>query len=361
MNPFDLLKDLSPRWGAAGEVFRSYLLLRTTPFVAISHDGSAKDRWGTSLCLMLAMLGLTVGVAWIVIGKAADGSLLMRQTLLGMVSGFAMWIPAAAAVWLVARPVRLNVIVNLVLSAQLATFLSVFVSLLILLSGQPARTDFLNFPRGIGERTTLGILVCRGAEIQAEMVAINVSLDRRNKALQQINAKSFAALAHPPRSFGEVERNAIQSESDLSWVQNSLEIMRSEQRRYMELRIESTAIQKDFDETYGTLTWARYWAVAAMMAIGVLTFTHLFKIVLQNTRLRQPRLVAGVVVAAALTMAFGVALVIVGLADQPPTRVPSEDEIKSLGREVALTTHQLRARYTEIAPFCPTIRNFGLW
>ena len=282
--------------------FRSFATGNTARLIDLSQWQSATSRFGLTQALCVIATGLILlASSRFYVHDEATGFLTWSATFTILFS-LLLIVPAIVAYRLL--KIRRSVfVINVILIQQALLATAALASYLVLISQQPARTDFAVLQQGRGEGTVAHRYFCGGLELSAEMAYLNERALARSRSAM---ARARETLSWGPPNVRDAPRVMPIIFAQTRRMHAELREMQADLVRVRQITQALVSSDQAFRETYPTYHLALALFVLAFVAVLVGSTLHLVRASLLGDRGSRllPRLAAVVIVAWAFAGSF---------------------------------------------------------
>jgi hypothetical protein len=359
--------------------FRSFATGATAKLIDLSQWQPHTSRFGLTQALFVIASGLMLLASSRLYVRDESAGFLTWSAAFTILFSLLLIVPAMVAYRLL-KLRRSNFLINVILIQQALLATAALASYLVLISQQPARTDFAVLQEGRGEGTVAHRYFCGGLELSAEMAFLNErALARSRSAMER--ARETLSWGPPnmrdaPRVMPIIFAQSVRMRAELREMQ--ADMARVEQ-------ITQTIVSSDqaFRDTYPTYYLALVIFALAFVAVLIGTTLHLVRAALLGDRGKRflPRLAAIIIVAWAFAGSFIWAVannseylryseVEVEPLEDPTTDDPMADfrrELAELEPQVAVNAARtadqrahVRSAILSMRAICPRINTHGV-
>ncbi len=354
----------------------SFLILRTRVLIAISQEGGLRERLEPGVLFLALAFALSVGLTIFISGEEAPSlSSLFSQLLWRIVASLFVWAPLFPLYWWLKRDC-LPFLINVMCFQQVLAVLLLGVTSAEFALPEPARTDFANLEKGIGQGTAAYDFTCGMLEGTARLLLLGRGIEDVGTKVQHAQ-KAFDSGTG---SFDDV----IAAHNEQLNVINKNLTTQFEQVRAQE------KLAAEYNATYPNVRLSQDIFFYGSMALGIYSLLHiLIGLFLGVVTWLGRAITLGGIVAAALGMALcGYVAASLGAYPDPkefdvldpdtgePFDFPVVEQmpgdpaatLKKYERSMAefnagraRREGRVRAMFDEAKVRCPHPNNYGLW
>lgn len=386
MDFLSLCQLLWTRLQNIGASLTAYLTLRTATLSRQSEVGPLRERVEHTASLACLAVVTLLLVTWLLLGQASPPfDVLVRACVLGLIGSVVLAAPLAIALKLTSRRPAYLFIGSLVSIQQVFLILVVGASSLVLVSVEPARTDFTLLRSNMGSHTLAYRHLCQPFSDQAQVyVNIRNSGLRTQAVIDDIREiERWKQERFPPTGDALTARwTAVEAQ----YARRKAEIAQTEieQRQHAEMQRAQIKVRERFVERYPSVRWSIGILIVGVLTLVVMTSIHLWKAAVW-TAIGWKRKLTG---AGSLILAWGGSAVLICAVaylsiprtiELPPNpldgvnaRSMSPDQVEALmkvseernaalGEDLASEISRLRQQVHNARFLCPTVDGRGLW
>ena len=283
--------------------FRSFATARTARLIDLSQWQPETYRFGLTQALFIIALGaMLLASSCFYVRNEESAGFLTWSAAFTISFSLLLIIPAMVAYWLL-KVRRSNFLVNVILIQQTLLAAAALASYGVLISQQPARTDFAVLQQGQGEGTIAYRHFCGGLELSSEMAFLNQrALARSQSAMER--ARQTLSWGRP--NMRDAPRVMPIIFAQVDQMRAELREMQADMQRVEQITQALVSSDQAFRETYPTYYLALGIFAVFFIAVLIGSTIHLVRAVLLGDRgkRRLPQVAAIVIVAWAFAGSF---------------------------------------------------------